>query len=173
MHCMFLTENPFLSGYSFFKSTAKRCNVFLPQPSVSWLLVSISPMSQFMCSSSSFAAYMAFCWAKEMRCFICFSNTGYFWKLPMLYSPCLCSCSMFSKFKNVSSANIRLYSETHKDLGWKSFFEKKIGGSRYVREPPSNLFLFLQFLDFLQWKFGGCWYLLIRKSHGQKAASCG
>ena len=32
----------------------------------------------------------------------------------------------------------------------------KKGGSRYVREPPSNLFLFLQFLDFLQWKFGGC-----------------
>ena len=62
-------------------------------------------------------------------------------------------------------AKIRLYPETRKDLGWKSFFEKKIGGSRYVREPPSNLFLFLQFLDFLQWKFGGCRYLLIRKAH--------
>ena len=33
-------------------------------------------------------------------------------------------------------AKIRLYPETRKDLGWKSFFEKKIGGSRYVREPP-------------------------------------
>ena len=55
-----------------------------------------------------------------------------------------------------SSAKIRLYPETRKDLGWKSFFEKKIGGSRYVREPPSNLFLFLQFLDFLQWKLCGC-----------------
>ena len=53
-------------------------------------------------------------------------------------------------------AKIRLYPETRKDLGWKSFFEKKKGGSRYVREPPGNLFLFLQFLDFLQWKFGGC-----------------
>ena len=55
-----------------------------------------------------------------------------------------------------SYAKIRLYPETRKDLGWKRFFEKKIGGSRYVREPPSNLFLFLHFLDFLQWKFGGC-----------------
>ena len=61
---MFLTENPFLSGYSFFRSIDRRCRVFLPQPSVSWLLVSISPMSQFIRSNSSFAAYMAFCWAK-------------------------------------------------------------------------------------------------------------
>ena len=55
----------------------------------------------------------------------------------------------------MSSANIRLYSETRKDLGWKSFFEKKIGDSRYVREPPGNLFLFLHFLNFFQWKFCG------------------
>ena len=40
-------------------------------------------------------------------------------------------------------------------------------------ESPASLYLFLQFLDFLQWKFGGCWYLLIRKAHWQKAASCG
>ena len=39
MHCMFLTENPFLSGYSFLRSTARRCRVFLPQPSASWLFV--------------------------------------------------------------------------------------------------------------------------------------
>ena len=40
-------------------------------------------------------------------------------------------------------------------------------------ESPASLYLFLQFQDFLQWKFGGCWYLLIRKAHWQKAASCG
>ena len=40
-----------------------------------------------------------------------------------------------------SSAKIRLYPETRKDLGWKSFFEKKIGGSRYVREPPGNIYI--------------------------------
>ena len=62
-------------------------------------------------------------------------------------------------------AKIRLYPETRKDLGWKSFFEKKIGGSRYVREPPSNLFLFLQFLDFLQRKLCGCCHLRFRKTH--------
>ena len=49
----------------------------------------------------------------------------------------------------------------------------KIGGSRYVREPPSNLFLFLHFLNFLQWKFCGRCHLRFRKTHGQKAASCG
>ena len=64
-----------------------------------------------------------------------------------------------------SSAKIRLYPETRKDLGWKSFFEKKIGGSRYVREPPSNLFLFLHFLNFLQWKLCGCCHLRFRKTH--------
>ena len=65
------------------------------------------------------------------------------------------ACFQFAEC-SFSYAKIRLYPETHKDLGWKRFFEKKIGGSRYVREPPSNLFLFLHFLDFLQWKFGGC-----------------
>ena len=34
-----------------------------------------------------------------------------------------------------------------------------IGGSRYVREPPNNLFLFLHFLNFFQWKLCGRWYL--------------
>ena len=67
---------------------------------------------------------------------------------------------MISSF---SYANIRLYPETRKDLGWKSFFEKKIGGSRYVREPPSNLYLFLQFLDFLQWEFCGRFHLRFRR----------
>ena len=38
-------------------------------------------------------------------------------------------------------AKIRLYPETRKDLGWKSFFEKKIGGSRYVREPPGGIYI--------------------------------
>ena len=65
------------------------------------------------------------------------------------------ACFQFAEC-SFSYAKIRLYPETRKDLGWKRFFEKKIGGSRYVREPPSNLFLFLHFLDFLQWKFGGC-----------------
>ena len=65
------------------------------------------------------------------------------------------ACFQFAEC-SFSSAKIRLYPETRKDLGWKSFFEKKIGGSRYVREPPGNLFLFLHFLDFLQWEFGGC-----------------
>gem|GEM_PF-5991815 len=32
----------------------------------------------------------------------------------------------------------------------------KKGGSRYVREPPGNLFLFLHFQNFLQWKLCGC-----------------
>ena len=35
-----------------------------------------------------------------------------------------------------SSAKIRLYPETRKVLGWKSFFEKKIGDSRNGGEPP-------------------------------------
>ena len=51
-----------------------------------------------------------------------------------------------------SSAKIRLYPETRKDLGWKSFFEKKIGGSRYVREPPGNIYI-THILDVLVIKF--------------------
>ena len=43
----------------------------------------------------------------------------------------------------------------------------------YLLGLQSSSGLFLQFLDFLQWKFGGCCYLLIRKTHWQKAVSCG
>ena len=49
----------------------------------------------------------------------------------------------------------------------------KKGGSRYVREPLGNLFLFLHFQNFLQWKLCGRCHLRFRKTHGQKAVSCG
>ena len=69
------------------------------------------------------------------------------------------ACFQFAEC-SFSSAKIRLSLVTSKVLGKKYSKrmgrKKKIGDSRFVREPPSNLFLFLHFLDFLQWEFGGC-----------------
>ncbi len=75
------------------------------------------------------------------------------------------ACFQFAEC-SFSSAKLRLFLVTSKVFGENvGRGIKKKGGSRYVREPPSNLFLFLHFLNFLQWKLCGRCHLRFRKPH--------